>query len=166
MRTKRFLAAFLALCLSLALLPSGVIAVESEAEAELPAPEYQQLEAAQSDLEDREESVEALLDVAESPAMPMGETLTYGDLYYTVSGNIITITGCADGVTSLTIPAQIDGKSVTAIANYAFDGCNSLMKLTIPEGVTDLGYYMIRGTAISSITIPSTVTTSGCYYYN
>ena len=70
MRTKRFLAAFLALCLSLALLPSGVIAVESEAEAELPAPEYQQLEAAQSDLEDREESVEALLDVAESPAMP------------------------------------------------------------------------------------------------
>ena len=50
--------------------------------------------------------------------------------------------------------------SYKKLGNYLFDGCNSLTNLTIPEGVTSLGYYMIRGTAISSITIPSTVTSS------
>ena len=53
-------------------------------------------------------------------------------------------------------PAQIDGMDVVAIGNCAFDGCENLTNLTIPEGVTSLGYYMIRGTAIVSITIPST----------
>ena len=88
------------------------------------------------------------------------DTLTYGNLQYTVSGDNITITGCDDGVTSLTIPAQIDGKNVTTINDNAFSGRSSLTSLTIPESVTYLGSYMIRGTGITSITIPSTVTDS------
>ena len=92
------------------------------------------------------------------------DTLTYGNLQYTVSGDNITITGCDDGVTSLTIPAQIDGKNVTTINDNAFSGRSSLTSLTIPESVTYLGSYMIRGTGITSITIPSTVTDSGGYY--
>ena len=99
----------------------------------------------------------------------MADSLTYGDLTYTVNNNEVTITDCDPGVTSVTIPAQINGMNVVAIGNYAFDGCSNLTNLTIPEGVESLGHYLIRGTAISSITVPSTVTSSGYYasgYYN
>ena len=99
------------------------------------------------------QDAETIADEPEEEAVLFADTLTYGNLQYTLSGDNITITGCDEGITSLTIPSQIDGKNVTAIANNAFDGRNSLIRLTIPEGVTSLGYYIIRGTGISSITI-------------
>ncbi len=49
------------------------------------------------------------------------------------------------------------------IGYEAFSGCTSLITLTLSENVTTLGYYMIVNTAISSITIPKSVT--GCDYY-
>ena len=52
------------------------------------------------------------------------------------------------------------------IEDCAFDNCSSLETLVLPEGVEYLGCYMIRGTRISSITIPSTVTESGGYWGN
>ncbi len=68
--------------------------------------------------------------------------------------------GSCIGLTSITIP-----DSITSIGNSAFDGCSSLKSLTIPEGVTDIGVWVIRGTAISSITIPSTVTSENVSTY-
>ena len=109
------------------------------------------------------QDVETAADEPAEDASLLADILTYGNLQYTVNGDNITITGCDEGATSLTIPTQIDGKNVTAIANNAFDGRSSLSRLTIPEGVTSLGYYMIRGTGISSITIPATVSASGNY---
>ena len=49
--------------------------------------------------------------------------------------------------------------SMKTIQESAFSGCSSLKELAIPEGVTSLGSYVIRDTAISSITIPSTIET-------
>ena len=48
-----------------------------------------------------------------------------------------------------------------AIGNYAFNGCVSLTYLSLPDSVTSLGRYMIRGTGITSITIPKNVSSSG-----
>ena len=51
-------------------------------------------------------------------------------------------------------------ENVTSIGDYAFAGCTEMNSLTLPESLKELGYYVIRGTKISSITIPKNVTYS------
>ena len=48
-------------------------------------------------------------------------------------------------------------ENVTKIGRYAFLGCTSLGRLTLPESLKTVGERMIKGTAISSITIPKNV---------
>lgn len=72
-------------------------------------------------------------------------------------GNI-TITGFNSKAKSLTIPAEIDGKPVTAIGEAAFQENTTLEKIVIPEGVESIGsmaFYACE--KLSDITIPSTV---------
>lgn len=72
-------------------------------------------------------------------------------------GNI-TITGFKSKAKSLTIPAEIDGKPVTAIGEAAFQENTTLEKVVIPEGVESIGdmaFYDCEN--LSDITIPSTV---------
>lgn len=133
-------------------------------EAMTDKPENPALEILEPLTQTEKEYTEVTSDELEETASLLADTLTYGNLQYTVSGNNITITGCSESATSLNIPTQIDGKNVTAIANNAFNGRNSLKSLTIPNGVTSLGIYMIQGTAIKSITIPSTVVSAGDVY--
>ena len=51
-----------------------------------------------------------------------------------------------------------------SIGNYAFIGCSSLTELEIPDSVTYLGCRIIEGTAISSITVPKSITGAGEHY--
>ena len=62
--------------------------------------------------------------------------------------------GCKSLI-SVTIPSN-----VISIGNYAFSNCKSLEELTIPEGVKKLGAKIIADTYIEKIKIPSTVTYS------
>ena len=66
-------------------------------------------------------------------------TYIYGD------DDQITITGFSDRAASVSIPATIEGKSVTAIARKAFDGCTVLSTLTIPQTVTSIDAYAFFG---------------------
>ncbi len=50
-----------------------------------------------------------------------------------------TITGLEDDVTSLVIPEEIDGVTVTAIADQAFLLCKKLTSVYIPATVTSIG---------------------------
>ncbi|MDR1642998.1 MAG: leucine-rich repeat protein [Clostridiales bacterium] len=59
----------------------------------------------------------------------------------------------AKSLTSVTIPS-----SVKEIGNSAFDGCLSLENLILPPNVEKLGNSLIRGTKVSSITLPRSVT--------
>ena len=53
------------------------------------------------------------------------------------------------------------GENVTSIW-YAFRDCSNLTSVTIPEGVTTIGYYAFSGcSSLASVTIPKSVTSIG-----
>ena len=87
---------------------------------------------------------------------------------YHSSGNCLIETksktllfGCKNSV----IPA--DG-SVTSIGKYAFNYCSGLTNITIPSGVTSIGYEAFFRSGIKSITIPDSVTNieTGAFHYS
>ncbi len=76
---------------------------------------------------------------------------------YAVSG----IGSCTD--TDVYIPNEYNGKAVTTIGDYAFDGCSSLTSVTIPNSVISIGYFAFGSNySLKSVTIPDSVT-SICY---
>ena len=92
---------------------------------------------------------------------------------YTVTDNKITITGLKQNKepTSLTIPAQIEGVPVTAIAPNTFRNKYKIKEIVIPNSITSIGdsaYYGCSG--LTSMTIPfvgakASVTSSDTYQY-
>ena len=96
-----------------------------------------------------------------------GEASINHNLKYEIKGDAVTITGCdkkASG--ALTIPATIEGKSVTSIGTWAFGQCISLTNITIPDSVTSIGMWAFRDcTSLTSITIPESVTSIGMWAF-
>ena len=68
------------------------------------------------------------------------EVLTSGDYEYTLnddgSASITKYNGEAD---ALTVPAELDGHTVTSIGDSAFSRCDSLTTITLPDSVTSIG---------------------------
>ena len=56
-------------------------------------------------------------------------------------------------VSSITVP-----ETVKRIGMYAFDGCEKLISITLPEGLTSIDSSAFARTSLTSITVPSTVT--------
>ena len=49
-------------------------------------------------------------------------------------------------------------KKCRVVADYAFSGCTKITSITIPEGVTHIGFCAFDGCSnLTSITLPSTV---------
>lgn len=92
-----------------------------------------------------------------------GETLSYSEgLEFTLEedGESYSVTGigtCED--TDVVIPSTYAGLFVTSIGNCAFQCCDSLTSITIPESVTSIGSYAFAEcTSLASIKIPNNVT--------
>ena len=77
-----------------------------------------------------------------SVTIPSSVTSIKGDAFY----------GCSS-LTTVTIPG-----SVAEIGDYAFCNCYALKNVTIGEGVSEIGIGAFRSCALTSITLPSTIT--------
>ena len=89
---------------------------------------------------------------------------TYGKLTYEVQDDgTIKITDCNTSASgTLTIPDTIDGKKVTSIGRFAFEGCSKLTSIKIPKGVTSIEGYAFYGcSSLTNITIPDSVKSIG-----
>lgn len=84
------------------------------------------------------------------------------------SGSKVTITGFVGGkdVTSVTVPAEINGKPVTAIGEYAFTSINNLTSVSLPGSVTTIGDHAFSYCSnLKSLSVPTGVTSIGRYAF-
>ena len=86
-------------------------------------------------------------------------TLHLVDTPFTVDSG--TITGyLLNDTASLTIPATINGQTITGIADFAFSEHAELTSVTFPEGLTSIGGFAFNDcSSLASITLPSSLTT-------
>ena len=106
----------------------------------------------------------SILDLSEAKIVAGGDAYVrysdnhYSNDYYTYNdelGNYVFY-DCS-GLTSLTIPS-----GVTSIGYRAFKGCSGLTSLTLSSGVTAIGKEAFYGcSGLTSLTIPSSVTEIG-----
>ncbi|MBQ3320327.1 MAG: InlB B-repeat-containing protein, partial [Spirochaetia bacterium] len=72
-----------------------------------------------------------------------------------------TITGLTDRgqtLSDITIPRTIDGYTVAAIGDNAFQGCTNVANMLIPDTVTDIGDNAFNGCSnLSGVTMQGTV---------
>lgn len=62
----------------------------------------------------------------------------------------------------VTIPASANGYSVTSIADFAFESCQNIEQVIIPEGITSIGEQGLYGcSSIRTLEIPASLTSIG-----
>ncbi len=87
---------------------------------------------------------------------------TYGDFSYEVNDGTVTITRYRGNSTVVSVPSVIDGKTVTAIGNYAFDNAQAVTKVTLPGTITSIGNHAFSFCKkLKSVTIPNGVASIG-----
>lgn len=88
-------------------------------------------------------------------------TAVSGENTFTYSENgdgTVTITGGSIVTPKLEIPAELDGKKVSAIGVNAFTGNDVITDLVIPEGVTALNWYSFNTCGnLETVTLPDSL---------
>ena len=101
--------------------------------------------------------------------LPMGAVaatkITKGNLKYTVvaDGKSVTVSGTSGKPTQLTIESSISDNgtnyTVTKIATWAFNACNTLTEVTLPNTVDEIGYQaFFKCSNLTKVIIPEGVT--------
>ncbi|AFA50139.1 leucine-rich repeat protein [Acetobacterium woodii] len=88
---------------------------------------------------------------------------------YTVNpdGTSCIITSYSGIGGNITIPASLDGYTVTSFAEYAFADCGVLTGVTIPSGVTSISKGAFANCSnLNSVTIPNSVISIGPYAFD
>jgi len=92
---------------------------------------------------------------------------SFNGFTYTISSGSVTIQGYTGAGGAVTIPAAISGDPVTVIYDAAFAQITSITSISIPSTVTSIGNETFYGcTGLTSITLPSAVTSIGAYAFD
>ena len=81
----------------------------------------------------------------------------YGYYYYEVYNGEATVTGVSSSISGdITIPSTLGGYPVTNIGDYAFECCDDLTSVTIPDSVTSIGEGAFFGcSSLTAINVDS-----------
>ena len=91
---------------------------------------------------------------------------TQGDYEYEIINGEATITGYIGSGGAIVIPSSLGGKPVTAIGDDAFNHCENLTNVTIPQGVTTIGdHAFFCCESLTGIIVPGSVITIGDYAF-
>ncbi|MDA9831916.1 leucine-rich repeat domain-containing protein [Akkermansiaceae bacterium] len=103
-------------------------------------------------------SLPALLAILVCASLPL-HAASLADLTYTTNNGKVTITDCDEAATGeLVIPNTIQGNPVVYIGEAAFERCVRLTRVTIPEGVTNIGPRGFLGnTLLEEILLPQSL---------
>ena len=73
--------------------------------------------------------------------------------YILLEDGTAEITGYSGFAESLTVPAEIDGHTVTGIGDRAFSFCFNMAEVTLPDSVTSIGNYAFYGCGSLTLTV-------------
>jgi hypothetical protein len=102
-----------------------------------------------------------------SSTTPFGSTVfpstanlyyTSGDYQYTLSNNQATITRYTGAGGAVSIPNTLNSYPVVSIGTYAFANCSSVTSVTIPSSVTSIGDYAFNPSGLGDVYLYSTTT--------
>ena len=87
---------------------------------------------------------------------------------FSINGDMAEISAISPNpVGVVTIPSTLGGKPVMSIGGWAFNGCNGMTNVTIPEGVTSIGKAAFQGCyGLTNMMIPDSVTSIGESAFN
>lgn len=93
-------------------------------------------------------------------------TIAYGDFTFRLNedGETLTVAKYNGSDTAVSIPSEVEGKAVTVIGEYSFSStsCSNIISLTIPEGVTRLEYNAFQYcNSLTNIDIPESLNDFG-----
>jgi hypothetical protein len=79
-----------------------------------------------------------------------------GDYGYTVNADSsVEITSYHGNAEKLSVPDTLDGHRVVSVGAYAFELCDTLVSVTLPEGLVNIGEGMFWGcTNLTTVTLP------------
>lgn len=99
----------------------------------------------------------------DDPEEPDKPEQTKGEYRYReLEDGTLEITGYIGKETKLTLPAELDGKKVTAIGDGALEGLSDIKELEIPQGVTSIGVDAFSGcVSLSKINLPKGIDSIG-----
>ena len=86
--------------------------------------------------------------------------------YVTLDDGTVEIRSYTGHRRYITIPDMIDGKSVSSIGDFAFEGQTRLRQINLPSGLTNIGRHAFDGcSSLVEISIPAGVTDIGEYAF-
>lgn len=150
-KTKRFLSVLLALMIIISAVPLSSISVFA---AESEDFEYQ---VSEDSITHNNEFAIAKDKAHEYNVQKNNTRKESGNFEYEIlEDGTAEIKGYNGTASDLVIPSEIDGYKVTNIGIYAFEGCESLTNIMIPESVTSIGNFVFEHcTSLKSIIVDS-----------